>query len=163
MLNTLSFSTWNIHGLTHNVLGDKTKIKDFTNNIMKTDFMFLTETWSNKDINIHGFKAFVSDPTTLHTDWPCRLSGGIALLFKIKFEKYISIVKKYKDSIWYKVSDELLNNSRDLFRCSAYMRPEKSVYFDNELFDELENDIINFGKKGNIMVLGDFNGRTSTL
>jgi hypothetical protein len=31
-----------------------------TDNIMKTDFMFLTETWSDKEINIPGFKAFVS-------------------------------------------------------------------------------------------------------
>jgi hypothetical protein len=56
MPHSLSFSTWNIHGLSHNVLGDKTKIKDFTDNIMKTDFMFLTETWSDKEINIPGFK-----------------------------------------------------------------------------------------------------------
>jgi hypothetical protein len=62
MPHSLSFSTWNIHGLSYNVLGDKTKFKDFTDNIMKTDFMFLTETWSDKEINIPGFKAFVSDP-----------------------------------------------------------------------------------------------------
>jgi endonuclease/exonuclease/phosphatase (EEP) superfamily protein YafD len=39
----------------------------------------------------------------------------------------------------------------------------KSVYFENEIFGELENDIIQFSSKGNIMILGDFNARTNTL
>jgi hypothetical protein len=33
---------------------------------------------------------------------------------------------------------------------------EKSVYFDNEIFDELENDIVSFAGRGNVMILGDF-------
>jgi hypothetical protein len=37
------------------------------------------------------------------------------------------------------------------------------LYFDQEIFDELENDVINFLSKGNTILLGDFNGRTSTL
>ena len=41
--------------------------------------------------------------------------------------------------------------------------PEKSLYFDQEIFDELENDVINFLSKGNTILLGDFSGRTSTL
>ena len=67
MSKSISLSTWNIHGIVNNILGDKPKIKDFTDNIMKTDFMFLTETWSDKQINILGFGAFASDPTTNHT------------------------------------------------------------------------------------------------
>ena len=66
---------------------------------MKTDFMFLTETWSDKEINIPGFKTFVSDPTTPRTDRPSRMSGGVTLLVKLKYEKYVSIEKKTKNSI----------------------------------------------------------------
>jgi hypothetical protein len=46
-----------------------------------------------------------------------------------------------------------------------YIPPEKSTYFDKEIFDELESDIglIYFNSKGNTMILGDFNGRTNTL
>ena len=130
---------------------------------MKTDFMFLTETWSDKEINIPGFKTFVSDPTTPRTDRPSRMSGGVTLLVKLKYEKYVSIEKKSKNYIWCKVSKDLLNNNRDLFLCGAYIPPEKSFYFDQEIFDELENDVINFLSKGNTILLGDFNGRTSTL
>ena len=35
-----------------------------------------------------------------------------------------------------------------------YIPPEKSVYFDNEIFEELENDIISFKSKGKTMILG---------
>ncbi len=108
MFNSLCLSTWNIHGIFHNVRGDKTKIKVFTNNIMKTDLMFLTETWSDREINIPGFKAFVSDPTTPHTGRARRLSGGITLLVKIKYEKHVSIVKKTKNYIWCEVSKTFL-------------------------------------------------------
>jgi hypothetical protein len=45
----------------------------------------------------------------------------------------------------------------------VYIPPEKYVYFENEIFDELENDIIKFSSKWNIMILGDFNARTNTL
>ncbi|CAB4038021.1 Hypothetical predicted protein, partial [Paramuricea clavata] len=54
-------SAWNIHGLASKVLGDKTKNKDFVDSAIKNDFLFLNETWSNTEINVPGFKAFVSD------------------------------------------------------------------------------------------------------
>jgi hypothetical protein len=56
MFSEITFSTWNIHGLINKVLGDKTKNKDFVEAISNIDFMFLTETWKNQDINIPGFE-----------------------------------------------------------------------------------------------------------
>ena len=91
------------------------------------------------------------------------MSGGITLLVKLKHEKYVSIEKKSKNYIWCEVSKDLFNNNRDLFLCGAYIPPEKSKYFDQEMFEKLENDIIKFLAKGNAILLGDFNGRTSTL
>ena len=43
-----------------------------------------------------------------------------------------------------------------------YIAPERSAYFEKERFDELENDIACFSSRGNVMILGDFNARTST-
>jgi hypothetical protein len=127
----LSFSTWNIHGLTHSVLGDKTKNQDFMDNISKVDFVFLTETWSKIDIDVPGFKALVSETAMPHTDKASRLSGGITLLIKTKFEKYISIAKNSKNFLWCKISKDLLNTDADLFLCGTYIPPEKSSYFNN--------------------------------
>jgi hypothetical protein len=93
----ISFSAWNIHGLASKVLGDKTKNKDFVDSAIKNDFLFLNETWSNTEINVPGFKAFVSDTAVPITNKACRISGGITLLVKTKFEKYVTIVKKSKN------------------------------------------------------------------
>lgn len=163
MHRNISFSTWNIHGVVHSVLGDKTKNEDFLNNISKLDFIFLTETWSNTDIGVPGFRTFVSDTPTPQTDKACRLSGGIALLYRAEYEKFVSVAKKSKNFLWCKISKEMLSTNIDLFVCGVYIPPEKSSYFDNEIFDELENDLASFSSKGNTMVLGDFNARTSKL
>ena len=77
--------------------------------------------------------------------------------------KNISIDKKSKNFLWYKISKNLLSTNTDLFICGVYIPPEKSTYFDEEIFDELETDILSFSSKGNTMVLGDFKARTSHL
>jgi hypothetical protein len=96
MPNNLVISTWNIHGLSNKVLGDKTKIKDFIENIMKTDLIFLTETWCNKEIDIPDFKAFVSDPSIPPSNKACRISGGITLLIKVKLRNLFQSKKDLK-------------------------------------------------------------------
>ena len=163
MAKNIAISTWNIHGLSHKTLGDKTKNKDFLNNINNIDLVFLTETWSDTIVNVPGFRAFVSDIATPNTNRGCRLSGGITLLMKTKLEKHVSIVKQSKNFLWCKVSREILNTELDLFLCGIYIPPEKSVYFEDDIFDKLENDIPFFKSKGNVIILGDFNARTSNL
>jgi hypothetical protein len=71
----------------------------------------------------------------------------VSLLTRTKFEKFTSIVKKSKNFLWCKISKDLLNAKNDLFVCGVYIPPEKYVYFENEIFDELENDIIKFSSK----------------
>jgi hypothetical protein len=50
-----------------------------------------------------------------------------------------------------------------LYVCGTYIPLKKSKYFENEIFEELENDIILFSSRGNILLLGDLNARTSKL
>ena len=159
----ISFSSWNIYGLSHIVHGDKTYNKDFIDNIKHIDFLLLNETWSHTIINVPGFKTFVSQTAIPTCNRAARLSGGIALLVKNKFEKHVSIVKQSKNFLWCEISKEILNTKQNLFLCGTYIPPEKSAYFDNEIFEELENDIISFQSKGNVIVLGDLNARTSKL
>ena len=92
-----------------------------------------------------------------------RESGGIALLAKLKFEKSITIMKNSKKFIWCKISKNILNTKHDLFLCGVYIPPDKSAYFEKEIFDELENDIASFSSRGNVMILGDLNARTERL
>ena len=96
MSTGISFSTWNINGIFNSVLGDKTKNKDFIDSISKIDFIFITETWTNTCLNIPGFEAIISETAKPVTNRACRKSGGISLLFKSKFKKYVSIIKNTK-------------------------------------------------------------------
>lgn len=161
MLSDISLSTWNINGLSNQVLGDKTRNKDFLDNISKYDFIFLTETWSNTVVDIPGFEAVSSCTAARKSNKGSRLSGGITLIFKDKFKNQVTIVKQSKNFLWCKISKNNLNSDLDLYFCGVYIPPENSTYFENEIFDELEDDLVSFSNKGNVMLLGDFNARTS--
>ena len=60
MISEISFSTWNINGIHNKVLGDKSKNRDFVDAISNTDFMFLTETWNDQNLDIPGFETINS-------------------------------------------------------------------------------------------------------
>ena len=159
----MSIGTWNIHGLYNNVLGDKTKNKDFIDIISKVDFMVLTETWSNCNIDLPGFETIFAElAKPLHKN-ACRQSGGINILFKNKYKNYTTTIKNSKNFLWIKISKTILNSNKDLYICGTYIPPEKSNYFDPEIFEEIEQDIITFSTRGNIIILGDLNARTGKI
>ena len=84
----LSFSIWNIHGITNNVLGDKTKNQYFADNI------------KNLDIDVPGFTSFVSDTAIPHTyivKYVAK-SGGITLLVKTSLQNLFQLRKKLRIS-----------------------------------------------------------------
>ena len=58
------------------------------------------------------------------------------------------------------MSSSVLGQQNDLFICGLYILPENSRYFDDEIFNNLENDMETYTKKGNMILLGDFNART---
>ena len=78
----------------------------------------------------------------------CRLSGGISLLFKKEFENFT-------------INDTILDSTKDLLICGVYRPPRRSRYFEEEIFDDLENDVVYFSKKGNVVLVGYFNARTA--
>ncbi|CAB4039092.1 Hypothetical predicted protein [Paramuricea clavata] len=162
MRSNISISMWNINGLHSKVLGDKSKNEDFINQIKTNDFIFLTETWSNTTIYVPGFKAIsnVIPPKLNHSG---RLSGGITLLFNAKFEAYVTVLKNSKHFLWCKISKEILKSENDFYLCGIYIPPETSKYFDSETFDKLEEEMITFSGKGDVILIGDFNARTGKL
>jgi hypothetical protein len=162
MRSNISISTWNINGLSNKVLGDKSKNQDFLNQIKSNDFIFLTETWAKTTISVNGFKAISSIlPPKLNQRG--RLSGGITLLFNSKFETHVSVIKNSQNFLWCKISKSILKSENDLYLCGTYIPPKSSKYFKSELFDQLEEETIIFSGKGDVILIGDFNARTSKL
>ena len=80
----VSITTWNIRGVSDKVLGDKSRNDCFVESIAKNDIVVLTETWTRNDVQIAGYKNFVSTQNTDSNNRSGRLSGGVCLLFKEK-------------------------------------------------------------------------------
>ena len=157
----ISFSAWNINGMNHRTLGEKLTNQDFLDNIKDHDFIFLIETWTTEINSIPGFKAIST--CTAKSNCNGRISGGISLLFKSKFESMVTVEKLTKNFLWCLIDKSVFNASQDLFLCGVYIPPIKSPYFNDEIFENLEADMLYFSQKGNIMLLGDFNARPSKL
>ena len=89
-----------------------------------------------------------------------RGGGGVALLYKWKFNDWISVEKESSNFLWFKISKEYTKTARDIYVCGAYIPPYNSNYFCPDLFDELENDIEIFSSLGSILLMGDLISRT---
>lgn len=65
------------------------------------DFIILSETWKKSSVQIEGFKSVVTNTTK--TGNHGRNSGGLALIYKSKFDDWISIQKSSPNFPWFKL------------------------------------------------------------
>lgn len=154
----LSFFAWNINGLSSKTFGDKLQNYDYLNMINNFDFIILSETWKKSNVQIVGCKTVVTNTTK--TGNHGRNSGGLALIYKSKFDDWISIQKSSPNFLWFKIKNQCSKTEKDLYACGTYIPPQNSCYFLTDLFGELENDVERFCSLGSILNMGDFNGRT---
>ena len=154
----LSFFAWNIHGITSKSLGNKLQSTDFLDIINGSDFIILTETWKCSNVDVTGYRSIIQDGVMSKNGG--RNSGGIILLYKNVFHDWISFVKTSPNFLWFKFNKHYTKTTEDIYVCGLYVPPTTSNYFDPEIFEELEKDILNFSSKGSILLLGDFNSRT---
>ena len=154
----ISFSTWNIRGISDRVYGDKLSCDLFLNGISDIDFVLLTETWTCRDINISGYRSHLSVPSNRNCS--ARLSGGLCLLFKEKFAESVTLLNKGTNVIWCKINRLCFDLANDIYICGVYIPPQNSTYFSEDIFEELENDINYYSSQGSILLLGDLNART---
>ena len=93
-------------------------------------------------------------------------SGGISVLISNPVFKGIDATVKISDySVWIKVCKDFLNTNQDLYVGVIYLPPENSSFSrrqDADVITSLEEDISLFSKAGEVLLLGDFNGRTHT-
>ena len=140
MCSRISFSTWNINGLSSKSLGDKLLNRDFLSNINHCDFVMLTEIWNRSKLDIPGFKSFTILSNQKSPSG--RQSGGISFLFKDKFENRITMIQNSNHSLWCKLSKDIWGYSKDVYVCGLYIPPQNSPHFHNEIFEQIENDLL---------------------
>ena len=160
----IKIACWNINGL-FSKEQDKTTDNNFLDLIHKNDLIILTETkcMPDEQICIPNYYCFQLNRTPLKT--AKTHSGGIAFLCKENLKRGISILQgKSEDFFWLKLNKNFFNIKLDLYICAVYDPPPSSTYSLRQQIDPLEKieeDIIAYSKKGNIMLVGDFNARTN--
>lgn len=92
-----------------------------------------------------------------------RGSGGVAVLFKEELKPLLQIVRKDEQAryMWVRLKAE---TGRFLYIAICYFPPSTSVYSSpkgQSPFSILDNDIWEFSRDGDIILLGDFNARTA--
>ena len=120
-------------------------------------------TWKNRTAYIFQIMSILEVNVKKKKWQTARNSGGVLLLFKKVIlpglEKQQSANKQF---IWIKMKKDFFKLETDIFICCAYIPPRDSNYFvegDNDLLDILETDIEKYSNFGQIIVIGDLNGR----
>ena len=163
---TLKMCFWNTGGLiskTH----DKTTDPLFLKEIEKYDLVFLAETHLGYDNNIHKIGPFyyhpICRPASKHNR---RHFGGLAILRTPETKPYVKILKNTNQEYqWVKLEKDAFGFSKDLYICLVYYPPIGSAYtqgLDQDILDCIEKDLAHYKERGNILLCGDFNARTST-
>ena len=106
-----------------------------------------SDCWSKR-----GYKIVTTD--TLKIGKCGCNSGGLALLYKLKFDDWISVQKESPNFLWFKISNRYTKTTKDIYVCGTYILPYNSPYFRPELFEELESDVEKFSSLGSILIVG---------
>lgn len=166
--NHIRIGCWNIQGLYSKTV-DKTLDEGFLNNIVGTDIVALVETHTVEGQNnikaIAGYETkYFNRPK--HTKAP-HGSGGIAILFKPQLREGLKFFPaRNNDYIWIKLDKTFFNRNHDIYICAAYIPPPNSTYtkrLEENILDCIETDIYKHKALGEIILLGDLNGRVGTL
>lgn len=133
-----------------------------------SDFVFLTETWSDSllDLSVPGFTLIQLNRVEKKQNTK-RNSGGIAIYIRESFKKYCFLLEKDSDDIiWIRIDRHLFNLTYDLYACLCYIVPSASsreALIEMDVLDRITNYIIKIANDTNdnynILICGDFNSR----
>ena len=162
----IKFCSWNIQGYNSRTLGNKFEDKEFLNVFKDKDFIGITETHMHAEVldkmNIPGFHRF-KPKFQLKNKKSNTAPKGIAVFVKHDIKDNFSLVEMNNDdAIWVKLLKEKSGESKDIFIGTCYLNPSNSRLTDQKI-SKLSEDIISLQKKGEVIIIGDLNARTSNL
>ena len=161
----LKVTCWNVNGIFKRSQ-DYSKLDDteFLKCISEYDIIGILETHSSHDdiMNLQGFRAisFCRPKASLAR----KPSGGITVFYKSHISG-IKVVKIAEHAIWIKLQKQNFHLTNDVYLAFSYLPPENSSFSqksDNDILNAIEEDLLFFCNKGDIILMGDLNARTST-
>ena len=124
------------------------------------DFLALTETWDRDRPLIKGYDVIIKpgtkkEPKVEGTPTRGRVSGGIAFLYKDKYKNNLqNVPTESKHVLIIKITGFV----RSLFIFIVYWQPCLKDL--NERIEKLKDQLYEYSKLGNTILVGDFNART---
>lgn len=164
-MNFASNSTFYLKVASLNVCGLKRRSEypDFCDYVRQFDILCFSETKTdNTDvISIKGYECFMQSRKQKYQ----RKSGGICLLVKDEYSKYIKIVETSSDYIfWARISGKFVNLKEDVLLGITYVPPNQSKYLNEDEFMTLEMEVTSMCSQYSYVILtGDINARTAEL
>lgn len=131
---------------------------DFVSFINSYDIIHLSETKldSLDDVNVDGY-SFIGKYRFVFKN----RSGGVGILIKNSlFDKIEVLDISCENCLWYRFKDT------SYIFAVVYIPPEGSKYGNLDIFDKLENDIIDINSQydnASLLIFGDFNAKTGRL
>jgi hypothetical protein len=162
----LNIAYWNINGLKSKER-DKSDDEEFRTFTCSKDIVGIGETHLSKN-KLFSFNEYTVK--SIYRPRPakaCRDYGGISVLIKKRLQKGVVLIKqKEYHYLWVKVLKEFIHREKDLYICFTHIPHESSSYFGKINYDILNNlhmDIKNNCRNGDVILLGDFNGRVGNV
>ena len=164
-IDVLKFGFWNIQGYKSKTMGNKFVSQDFLQEIVACDVIGLAETHIHSrildDLAIPGFSRINYKIREPHSKGNCG-SGGVALFSKGHISQFlVPIQNDNEDVSWVRIKKELLRGKRDIYLATIYISPKGNKENISKTFEKLGEEIETMRSKGEVMLQGDLNARTS--
>ena len=134
---SLSISHLNIKGIDSQSIGCKLKSQSFKDNVPKYDIVVLTVAWGcNHDISIAGYETLLIKPNKKKHIKSGRSSDGVIIIYKNFLKSKIVLVQTDQHYLWIKLKTKtknMLNESKFVYICAAYVPPANSKYYSDEI------------------------------
>ena len=164
----IKIGCWNVQGLFSKDV-DKTKEDMFIRELENFDVIGLVETHvvegQSRISSINGYETKYFNRAKHRK--ATQGSGGIAILLKPELKKGLKFFpSKNNDYVWAKLDKNFFHTQNDIYLCVAYVPPSNSTYtmrLEENILDRIETDVYKFKTKGEVIIMGDLNGRTGVL
>ena len=160
----ISIAAWNVNGLTGKDL-PKLDDPEFIKEISEHQIICLSETHVGPEtsISIEGYHATPNNRKVCKSN--NRYYGGMAVLIHLDIKKGVSVITDGDtESIWVRLKREFFGFEKDLYIGYVYVVPENSPLSDRSSDDPYAQIISKYQmyqEKGNVVIMGDMNGRTA--
>ena len=158
----LSIGYQNIEGLHNSLMG--CKLQDQIELI--NDIEILSETWSEcnkcKNVTVENYEILKTiDPIKKGNIKKGRKSGGIQVYCKSAIKPHLKVIKTCNSYIWFEINKSIFHDiNKNVLICAIYSQPVSSTYYSEEIWENLEYDIINLTTNETpFSIIGDMNGR----